>query len=1076
MKNERGLKIHRGKMGCPPILSLTRRIGTPSETEEEMVQETHHSDQSLHVANDDAESSSSETDTIPPAPTTTHPEIERRERIKWPRAVEKTAWQIFDEEVDSTLETTLAGGVDRKMKAMTTIVYNMGRDRYGVNLGRERAPPTARCNRREAEISRIRKELRDLTKAFKEAEEHEKPALEQLREVLRERLKSLRRAENNRRRRKERMRKRAQFTRNPFQFVKKLLGDTRTGSLECPREEVEQHLGTTHNDQRRDEELGECPGLLEPEAPTTDFSEAEPSWKEVEEVIKRARAASAPGPNGIPYRVYKSCPRLARRLWRLIRVAWRRGKMADSWMLAEGCFIPKEEKSKTLKQFRTISLLNVEGKIFLAVLARRMTTYMLANEYIDIAVQKGGVPGVSGCLEHTGALTQIIREARDNRGDVAVLWLDLANAYGSIPHKLVQLTMERYHIPQKTREMLQNYFDSFLMRFTVGDYTTTWQRLEVGIVTGCTISVILFAAAMNLMVKSAEKPRRGPVMVSGVRQPPTRAFMDDMTITTKTPVEGRWMLEDLEKFIRWARMKFKPAKSRSLVLKKGKVDDRTRFRVEGQIIPTVTEQPVKSLGKWFRADLNDRQSVKETVTTAVEWMERVEKSGLPGKFKAWCYQHGVLPRILWPLLVYEVPMTTAESLERKMNRYLRRWLGVPKSFSSVGLYSTGSKMQLPIRSVTEEYKTTKVRAVMTLRDSRDEKIRGAGIEVRTGRKWRASDAVKEAESRLQHQDIVGTVTHGRLGLGCVARASWRSSTQEQRRELVQKEVRQQEEESRQTRAVAMRKQGSWLHWEGARSRKLTWGDIWHMDGQRVRFLLKSVYDVLPSPTNLHTWGITSDPSCKLCQRPANLEHVLSSCRIALRDGRYTWRHDQVLQVIAQTVDTERKKVRPSQKKLTFISFCKAGGKKGGKQDQSQGILATATDWQLAADVGTQLKFPPEIATTSSRPDIVLWSTGSKQVVMLELTVPWEERMEEAYERKMAKYQLLVEECQKNGWRAWCMPVEVGCRGFAGQSLWRAFRQLGITGMTRKRAVSEVCREAEKASRWVWLKRDEGWRS
>ena len=87
------------------------------------------------------------------------------------------------------------------------------------------------------------------------------------------------------------------------------------------------------------------------------------------------------------------------------------------------------------------------------------------------------------------------------------------------------------------------------MRFTVGDETTKWQRLEIGIVTGCTISVILFAAAMNLIVKSVERTSRGPVMESGIRQPPTRAFMDDMTITARSVVEGRWMLEDLEEMI-----------------------------------------------------------------------------------------------------------------------------------------------------------------------------------------------------------------------------------------------------------------------------------------------------------------------------------------------------------------------------------------------------------------------------------------------------------------------------------------------------------------------------------------------
>ena len=216
-------------------------------------------------------------------------------------------------------------------------------------------------------------------------------------------------------------------------------------------------------------------------------------------------------------------------------------------MRSEGCFIPKEEESKDLKQFRTISLLIVEGKVCLAILARRVTTNMVGNNYIDTSVQKGGVPGVPGCLEHTSVLTKIIREAKENKGDLTVLWLDLANAYGSIPHKLVDLTLAKYHIPLRVRDMLKHYFNNFVMRFTVADYTTAWQRLEVGVVTGCTISVVLFSATMNLLVKSAEKMSRGPVMQSGISQPPTRAFMDDMTITAKSVLEGKWMLQDLKK-------------------------------------------------------------------------------------------------------------------------------------------------------------------------------------------------------------------------------------------------------------------------------------------------------------------------------------------------------------------------------------------------------------------------------------------------------------------------------------------------------------------------------------------------
>ena len=41
---------------------------------------------------------------------------------------------------------------------------------------------------------------------------------------------------------------------------------------------------------------------------------------------------------------------------------------------------------------------------------------------------------------------------------------------------------------------------------------------------------------------------------------------------------------------------------------------------------------------------------------------------------------------------------------------------------------------------------------MMLRDSSDEGIREAGIKVRQGRKWKADQAVKEADERLRHKD------------------------------------------------------------------------------------------------------------------------------------------------------------------------------------------------------------------------------------------------------------------------------------------------------------------------------------
>ena len=105
---------------------------------------------------------------------------------------------------------------------------------------------------------------------------------------------------------------------------------------------------------------------------------------------------------------------------------------------------------------------------------------------------------------------------------------------------------------------------------------------------------------------------------------------------------------------------------------------------------------------------------------------------------------------------------------------------------------------------------------------------------------------------------------------------------------------------------------------------------------------------------------------------------------------------------------------------------------------------------------------------SQRPDIVLFSDSIKQVVLLELTVPLE-RMDEANQRKLARSPNLVEECRRRGWCASCVPIEVGCGGYAARSLCKASSLLGIKGARQIKAFKTTT-EADKALRWLWIKR------
>ena len=78
--------------------------------------------------------------------------------------------------------------------------------------------------------------------------------------------------------------------------------------------------------------------------------------------------------------------------------------------------------------------------------------------------------------------------------------------------------------------MLVTYFDGFPMRFTTKEYTNNWNRLEVGIAMGGSVSPILFILAMQLLLKAIENNADIVELGGEFQMPPVKAFIDNTTI------------------------------------------------------------------------------------------------------------------------------------------------------------------------------------------------------------------------------------------------------------------------------------------------------------------------------------------------------------------------------------------------------------------------------------------------------------------------------------------------------------------------------------------------------------------
>ena len=135
---------------------------------------------------------------------------------------------------------------------------------------------------------------------------------------------------------------------------------------------------------------------------------------------------------------------------------------------------------------------------------------------------------------------------------------------------------------------------------------------------------------------------------------------------------------------------------------------------------------MKSIGRWYNAFLKDKAQVDQLRKEVASGLDNIDKTLLPGKLKLWCMQYGLLPRLIWPLTLYEVPLSKVEKLERLVSSYARKWLGLPRCLSSIGLYGKGM-LDLPISSLSEEYKCAKVRLEMMLLDSSDPVVAQAAL-------------------------------------------------------------------------------------------------------------------------------------------------------------------------------------------------------------------------------------------------------------------------------------------------------------------------------------------------------------
>ena len=167
---------------------------------------------------------------------------------------------------------------------------------------------------------------------------------------------------------------------------------------------------------------------------------------------------------------------------------------------------------------------------------------MIEKHKLLSPAQKGFLQS-EGCLEHNFILQSSIQDAKRRRREISIAWLDLTNAFGSVPHSVIFDALRNKGFHTNTVRLITNLYQGSSTCFALKDGFSTPTPTVLGVRQGCPLSPILFNIAIDgVLLSLANRAlthgyclEDTPVVVL--------AYADDLTIVSKDPFHLQELLD-----------------------------------------------------------------------------------------------------------------------------------------------------------------------------------------------------------------------------------------------------------------------------------------------------------------------------------------------------------------------------------------------------------------------------------------------------------------------------------------------------------------------------------------------------
>ena len=253
-------------------------------------------------------------------------------------------------------------------------------------------------------------------------------------------------------------------------------------------------------------------------------------------VIRKMKSSGSPCPlDQLSIISFKHCPYLRTYLTELIRDIWLSGTVPTEWKRACTILIHKKGNNNDPSNFRPITLESIPLKVFTSCLRNAVYSFLASNNFVERNIQKGFTPNLSGTLEHTAQMADIINKARIRQRSVVITLLDLKNAFGEIHHNLIQSVFNYHHIPDHIKCVIKSLYTDFQTSIITSEFCTPFMTVGRGVLQGDCLSPLLFNMCFNTFIQhsKAEKYRQFGFSFKLLNTIHWFQFVDDAAVTLR---------------------------------------------------------------------------------------------------------------------------------------------------------------------------------------------------------------------------------------------------------------------------------------------------------------------------------------------------------------------------------------------------------------------------------------------------------------------------------------------------------------------------------------------------------------